>query len=166
MSEPATSAPPAAKANRTFLVVVDETEEMRVALRYASRRAKATGGRVALLYVIDPSEFEHFMGVREIMREEKRQEAEETVKKLADVVVEDSGQIPVVYLREGNRRDELMKILDEEPSISILVLGAGTGPEGPGPLISHIVGKASAKIRVPITIVPGNLTQEQLDAVT
>jgi len=157
---------PISKGNRTFLVVVDETEEMRVALRYASRRAKATGGRVALLYVIDPSEFEHFMGVREIMREEKRQEAEETIKKLADVIVGDSGQIPVVYMREGNRRDELLKILDEEPAISILVLGAGTGPEGPGPLISHMIGKAAGKVRVPITIVPGNLTDEQLSAVT
>ncbi len=154
------------KGNRTFLVVVDETEEMRVALRYASRRAKATGGRVALLYVIDPSEFEHFMGVREIMREEKRQEAEETIKKLGDVIVGDSGQIPVVYMREGNRRDELLKILDEEPAISILVLGAGTGPEGPGPLISHMIGKAAGKVRVPITIVPGHLTDEQLSAVT
>lgn len=154
------------KGNRTFLVVVDETEEMRVALRYASRRAKATGGRVALLYVIDPSEFEHFMGVREIMRDEKRQEAEETIKKLGDVIVGDSGQIPVVYMREGNRRDELLKILDEEPAISILVLGAGTGPEGPGPLISHMIGKAAGKVRVPITIVPGNLTDEQLSAVT
>jgi nucleotide-binding universal stress UspA family protein len=154
------------KGNRTFLVVVDETEEMRVALRYASRRAKATGGRVALLYVIDPSEFEHFMGVREIMRDEKRQEAEETIKKLGDVIVGDSGQIPVVYMREGNRRDELLKILDEEPAISILVLGAGTGPEGPGPLISHMIGKAAGKVRVPITIVPGHLTDEQLSAVT
>jgi nucleotide-binding universal stress UspA family protein len=157
---------PIPKGNRTFLVVVDETEEMRVALHYASRRAKATGGRVALLYVIDPSEFEHFMGVREIMREEKRQEAEETINKLADVIVGDSGQIPVVYMREGNRRDELLKILDEEPAISILVLGAGTGPEGPGPLISHMIGKAAGKVRVPITIVPGNLTDEQLSAVT
>lgn len=157
---------PIPKGNRTFLVVVDETEEMRVALRYASRRAKATGGRVALLYVIDPSEFEHFMGVREIMRDEKRQEAEETIKKLGDVIVGDSGQIPVVYMREGNRRDELLKILDEEPAISILVLGAGTGPEGPGPLISHMIGKAAGKVRVPITIVPGNLTDEQLSAVT
>ena len=94
-------AAPVPKGNRTFLVVVDETEEMRVALRYASRRAKATGGWVALLYVIDPSEFEHFMGVREIMREEKRQDAEESIQKLADVIVEDGGQIPVVYLREG-----------------------------------------------------------------
>jgi len=164
MSETTTTPPP--KANRTFLVVVDETEEMQVALRYASRRAKATGGRVALLYVIDPSEFEHFMGVRDIMREEKRQEAEETLNRLADVIVGDEGQIPVVFLREGNRRDELLKVLDEEPGISILVLGAGTGPEGPGPLISHLIGKAAGKIRVPITIVPGNLTQEQLDAVT
>jgi nucleotide-binding universal stress UspA family protein len=164
MSEAPT--PPVAKSNRTFLVVVDETEEMQVALRYASRRAKATGGRVALLYVIDPSEFEHFMGVREIMREEKRQEAESTLQKLADVIVEDCGQIPVVYLREGNRRDELLKVLNEEPGISILVLGAGTGPEGPGPLISHLIGKNAGKIRVPMTIVPGHLTQEQLDAVT
>lgn len=164
MSEPQAAPPP--RAHRTFLVVVDETEEMRVALRYASRRAKATGGRVALLYVIDSSEFEHFMGVRDIMLEEKRQEAEETVQKLADVVMQDCGQIPVLYLREGNRRDELIRLLDEEPAISILVLGAGTGPEGPGPLISHMVGKAAGKVRVPITIVPGNLTQEQLDAVT
>ena len=164
MSDP--TATPVPESNRTFLVVVDETEEMQVALRYASRRAKATGGRVALLYVVDPSEFEHFMGVREIMREEKRQEAEQTLQKLADVVVEDSGQIPVVYLKEGNRRDELLKVLDEEPAISILVLGAGTGPDGPGPLISHLIGKAAGNIRVPITIVPGNLTQEQLDAVT
>ncbi|MBM3532774.1 MAG: universal stress protein [Alphaproteobacteria bacterium] len=164
MSE--TRAAPATKANRTFLVVVDETEEMQVALRYASRRAKATGGRVALLYVIDPSEFEHFMGVRDIMREEKRQEAEETLKNLADVVAGDAGQIPVIFLREGNRRDELLKVLDEEPEISILVLGAGTGPEGPGPLISHLIGKAAGRVHVPITIVPGNLTQEQLDAVT
>ena len=103
MSEPTPAI--MSESNRTFLVVVDETEEMQVALRYASRRAKATGGRVALLYVVDPSEFEHFMGVREIMREEKRQEAEQTLQKLADVVVEDSGQIPVVYLKEGNRRD-------------------------------------------------------------
>ena len=82
------------------------------------------------------------------------------------MIVGDSGQIPVVYMREGNRRDELLKILDEEPAISILVLGAGTGPEGPGPLISHMIGKAAGKVRVPITIVPGNLTDEQLSAVT
>lgn len=154
------------KGNRTFLVVVDESEEMQVALRYAARRAKATGGRVALLYVIDPSEFEHFMGVRDIMREEKRHEAEEIIQKLGDVVLEDCGQIPVVFLREGNRRDELMTLLDEEPGVSVLVLAAATGPDGPGPLISHLVGKATGKIRVPITLVPGNLTLDQLDAVT
>jgi hypothetical protein len=72
--------------------------------------------------------------------------------------------MPVVHIREGRRRDELLKLIDEEPDISILVLAAGTGPEGPGPLITALVGKMSGRMRVPITIVPGSLTDVQLDA--
>ncbi|MBM3600528.1 MAG: universal stress protein [Alphaproteobacteria bacterium] len=156
----------AARASRTFLVVVDETEELHVALRYACRRARGTGGRVALLYVIEPSEYQHWMAVGEIMREERRQEAEELLKTLSELVHKCSGQIPVLYVREGHRQDELLKLIDEEPSISILVLGAGIGKEGPGPLITYLVTKAAAKLRVPITIVPGNLTDDQIVALT
>jgi nucleotide-binding universal stress UspA family protein len=152
--------------SRTFLVVVDETEELQVALRYACRRARGTNGRVALLYVIEPNEYQHWMAVGEIMREERRQEAEELLKTLSEVVHQTSGQIPVLYVREGHRQDELLKLIDEEPSISILVLGAGTGNEGPGPLITFLVTKAAAKLRVPITIVPGNLSEEQIASLT
>jgi nucleotide-binding universal stress UspA family protein len=151
---------------RIFLVVVDESEEMRVALDYAARRAAHTGGRVALLYVIEPSDLQQWMAVETLMREERREEAEQLLQKLSAEVAEISGSLPIVYIREGRRRDELLALLDEEPSVSILVLAAGAGPEGPGPLVTALVGKMSGRMRVPVTIVPGNLTAEQLAACT
>ena len=151
---------------RVFLVVVDDTDEMSVAIRFASQRAKNTGGRVALLRVTEPMEFQHWMGVGEIMREERRAEAEELVSRHSTLVHDISGQIPTVYVREGSPRDELIALIDEEPSISILVLAAASGNEGPGPLVSWVGGKGTTRLRIPITIVPGNLSNEQIDALS
>jgi nucleotide-binding universal stress UspA family protein len=151
---------------RIFLVVVDDSEEMRVALRYAALRARRTGGKVALLYVIEPSDLQQWMAVESLMREEQRQEAEALLQKLSGEVAELCGSLPSLYIREGRPRDELLALIEEEPSISILVLAAGTGPEGPGPLITHLVGKMSGKMRVPITIVPGSLSDAQIAALT
>ncbi len=156
-------APPASQ-QRIFLVVVDESEEMRVALVYAARRARHTGGRVALLYVIEPSDLQQWVAVETLMREEQRETAEAILQKLSAGVSEIAGTLPVVYIREGRRRDELLALIEEDPSISVLVLAAGTGPEGPGPLITALVGKMSGRMRVPITVVPGSLTDEQIAA--
>ena len=101
--------------DRVFLVVVDDNPEMRAALRFACMRAKSTGGRVALLRCLAPAEFQHWMGVGEIMREEARTLAEQLIVDLSDFVVEISGQIPAVYLREGNVREELLALIAEEP---------------------------------------------------
>ena len=151
---------------RIFLVVVDETEEMRVALRYAALRARRTRGHVALLYVIEPSDLQQWMAVETLMREERREEAEALLQRLAGEVADLCGSLPIVHIREGRRRDELMALLDEEPSISVLVLAAGTGAEGPGPLVTQLVGKMSGKMRVPVTVVPGSLSDEQIAALT
>ncbi len=167
MSEAADETPaPADSSDRVFLVVVDETEEMKVALRFACLRARRTGGRVALLYVIEPAEFQHWMAVGDLMREEARSEGEQLLQRLAAQVNELVGTIPVLYVREGKVRDELFKLLDEEPRISVLVLGANTGSRGPGPLVSALTGKMIGKIRVPITVVPGNLGDEEIDNVS
>jgi nucleotide-binding universal stress UspA family protein len=147
---------------RIFLVVVDETEEMRVALRFAAHRAAHTGGRVALLYVIEPSDLKEWMAVATLAREERREEAEQLIAKHSADVQEIAGARPVVYIREGRRSDELLALLDEEPGISILVLAAGTGADGPGPLVTALVGKMSGRMRVPITIVPGSLTDAEI----
>lgn len=153
-------------AQRVFLVVVDESEEMRLALRYASLRAKSVGGRVALLYVIEPSDFVQWMAVEDLEKEERRAAAEILMQELANEVNRITNTLPMLYLREGSRRDELLKLIAEDPTISILVLAASTAPTGPGPLIQALTSKFINKLRVPVTIVPGNLTEEQLEALT
>jgi hypothetical protein len=74
--------------------------------------------------------------------------------------------MPILYVREGNVRDELLKLVDEEPSISILVLAADAGTGGPGPLVTALTGKFAGKLHIPLTIVPGSLTEEEVDAIT
>src|ERR1700726_3094968 len=154
------------KKPRVFLVVVDESEELQTALQYAARRAAHTGGRVALLYVIEPSELQTWVAIENLAREEQREEAEQLMQRLCEEILPIAGSMPIVYIREGPRRDELLALINEDPSISILVLAAATGPEGPGPLISYLTGKPAARLRVPITIVPGGATMEQLDSVS
>lgn len=152
--------------DRVFLVVVDESPELRAALHFACLRTRHTGGRVALLYVLEPTETQHWAAVEDLMREERRAEAEATMKRVADEVFEWSGVMPVLYMREGEVRDELLKLIEEEPTISILVLGAATGPDGPGPLVTHLAAKAIGRLRVPVAIVPGGLSDAQLAALT
>lgn len=148
---------------RIFLVVIDETEEMRVALRYAALRAFHTSGKVALLAVIEPPEPQQFAAIEERMEEERREEAEQLMTKLSAEVKEIAGAVPIVYMRTGKRSDELLALIEEEPSISVLVLGAGLDQDGPGPLITALINR-SGKLRVPITIVPGGLGEAQVAA--
>jgi nucleotide-binding universal stress UspA family protein len=154
---------PESAPTRVFLVVVDETPEHRIAVHYAARRAAHTGGRLAMLYVVEPAELQHFMAIEELAREERREAAEAMLQQLCAEIEPIAGGTPIVYIREGRQRDELLALINEEPTISILVLAAGTGPEGPGPLISYLAGKPAARMRLPITIVPGGLTIDQVD---
>jgi nucleotide-binding universal stress UspA family protein len=151
---------------RIFLVVVDSSEEHRKALRFAALRARNTGGRVALLYVIEPAEFQHWMAVEDLMREERRQEAETQLQNISAEVQELSGLTPVFFLREGKLHEELLKLIAEDKGISILVLAAGTDKKGPGPLVSQLAGKQAGTLPIPITIVPGNLSDTEIDALT
>jgi len=151
---------------RVFLVVVDESPEMRNALRYACRRAKRTGGRVAMLYVMDPPEGQQWGSVVELMREEARQQAETVIAQHAEVAISMTGQPPSIHIREGKSRDELAKLLGEDRSISVLVLGSASGSDGPGPLVTAFTGKAGGQLRIPLTIVPGALTEAEIDAIS
>ncbi len=151
---------------RVFLVVVDDSEEMKVALRFAAKRAKHSGGRVALLYVIEPAEFQHWMFVGTLMAEEAREEAEKAVHQFSEEVQDITGEIPMIYIREGNRQNQLMKLLKEEPLISLLVLAAADSADGPGPLVSSLTGDMVGGLPVPITVVPATLSEEDLDRIT
>jgi nucleotide-binding universal stress UspA family protein len=150
-------------AGRVFLVVIDESPELKSAIRYACRRAAKSGGRVAMVHITEPTGFREWRGVSDLMRDEARQQAEAIMQKTAAEVAKLSGKMPVLYFREGERREEVMKLIDEELTISILVLGASTGPKGPGPLVTALTGKYVGKLRVPLTIVPGNLTADDIE---
>ena len=151
---------------RIFLVVVDNSEEMNVALRFAANRAKKNNGRVALLYVVEPSDFQHWLSVGNLMQEEAREEAEELLQKFGALAHDLSGIMPVLFLREGDRKDELLSLLDEEPTISVLVLGTNTEGKGPGPLVTALSSKFVDRLHIPLTLVPGNLSEADIDAIT
>lgn len=153
-----------AHTRRKFLVVVDRTPECRLALRFAARRAQHTGGIVMLLFVVTPAEFQQWAGVQRLMREEAMQDAQHALKEAADLVNDIVGSLPEQVIREGRPVDEIRALLSEDRAISILVLGSGTSKDGPGPLVALIAGPAAGAYPIPVTVVPGNLTDEQVDA--
>lgn len=156
----------AARRDRVFLVVVDDSPERMVALRYACLRALRSGGRVALLRVIEPAEGAVWGGVEEMMRQERREHAERALNEIAAEVNAITGGLPILLIREGVPRDELLALLNEDPRISVLVLASSPDSSGPGPLITSLTGRYASRVHVPITIVPGNITEEELDRVT
>ena len=114
----------------------------------------------------DKADFQHWMAVGDLMREEAREVGEELLQRYSAEVQRVTGKVPILYIREGDRSEELYKLMDEEPSISILILAAGTDKKGPGPIISYMMGKGVQQLRVPVTVVPGSLTREEIDAIT
>ena len=149
------------RAPRKFLVVVDNTPEHKVALRFATRRAQHTGGRVTLMCPAQLPDFQQWRGVEEIMRDEAHAEAENMLYEAARLVNEISGILPELVIPYGLATDCLFELLSGDKDISILVLASGTGKEGPGPLVSMF---STAVQAIPVTIVPGNFTNEQIDA--
>ena len=149
------------RAPRKFLVVIDKTPECAVALRFAARRAQHTGGRVTLMCPATPPDFQQWRGVEEIMRDEAYAEAEAMLHEAAKVVNDLSGILPELVIPYGLTTECLTALLKDDKDISILVLASGTAKEGPGPLVSMF---GTAVQSIPVTIVPGNFTEEQIDA--
>ena len=151
----------APRAPRKFLVVIDKTPECRVALRFAARRAQHTGGRVTLMCAAAPPDFQQWRGVEEIMKDEAHAEAEGLLFAAAKTVNELAGILPELVIPYGRITECLVQILKQDQDISILVLASGTGKEGPGPLVSMFGAGVQS---IPVTIVPGNFTDDQIDA--
>lgn len=150
---------------RKFLVVLDDSRECLNAMRYAAMRASHTGGGVEILSVIPPDEFQHWIGVGDIMRAEARERIEAHFEVFAKWMRDRQGVNPNLVIREGEPVPELLALIREDPEIGVLVLGAGISKNGPGPLVSQLA-KASGSLPIPITIVPGSLSKDELEAVT
>jgi len=151
---------------RKFLVIADESEECRAAAYFAAKRAHATGARVALLSVIEPSDFEHWLGVGETMRREASENAERTLDSLAEDVEAVTGERPDLLMREGETLPCLRKLIEDDDTVALLVLGASSSGDGPGPLVTSLArGRGLYGERpIPVTVVPGDLSRESIDA--
>ncbi len=151
---------------RKFLVVVDETPECESALAFAASRVKRTAGHLALLYVVEPGiEFQHWLGIEEIAREEGHNKARAVFRlfgmKLKAMGFEDVA--PEEIVREGGKAEEIQKLVEEDQDIGVLVLGASKDPAGPGPLVTTLAGGGHVgTFPVPITVVPGHLSIEEI----
>jgi nucleotide-binding universal stress UspA family protein len=150
---------------RSYLVVMDETEEARTALRYAARRAARTGGAVELLALIEPQEFVQWGAVQEAMEEEARLRAEAMLLQAADSIVEEAGIKPGVTVRQGESIKVVGELLAERDDIGALVLAAAA-EGGPGPLISHFAGPAAGSLPCLLIIVPASLDEAALERLT
>lgn len=150
---------------RKFLVVLDDSRECLNAIRFAAMRAANTGGGVEVLAVIPPEEFNHWIGVGDIMRQEARERIEAHFEVFAKWMRDRQNIDPELVIREGEVFDEILAQVKADTDIGVLVLGAGIDKHGPGPLVTQLT-RIAGNLPIPVTIVPGEMSKEQLEAVT
>lgn len=148
---------------RKFLVVIDDTPECERALVYAAKRAERTAGAVVLLHVIVPEDAPQWLGVGDVMRAEALAEAETMLGRAVDRIRAIARVEPETVIREGNRAEVILRVIADDADIAILVLAAGIDKDGPGPLVTAI-GRASGTFPIPVTIVPGQLSDAEIAA--
>ncbi len=150
---------------RKFLVVLDDTRECLNAMRFAALRAAHTGGGVQILSIIPPEEYQHWMGVADLMRAEARERIEAHFEVFAKWMRDKQGINPELVIREGDPVAQILAQVKDDTEVGVLVLGAGNDKSGPGPLVTQMSSK-SGSLPIPITIVPGDMSKERLEAIT
>lgn len=150
---------------RKFLVVLDDSRECLNAMRYAALRAAHTGAGVQILSIIPPEEFQHWMGVADLMRTEARERIEAHFEVFAKWMRDKQGVNPELIIREGDPATEILAQVRDDPEVGVLVLGAGIDKAGPGPLVTQL-SRNSGNLPVPLTIVPGDMSKERLESIT
>lgn len=149
---------------RKFLVVLDDSRECLNAIRYAALRAAHTGGGVQVLSIISPEDFQAWLGVAEVMRAEARERIEAHFAVFAKWMRDRQGIEPELVIREGEAVTEILAQISDDPEIGVLVLGAAVEKSGPGPLVTAM-SRSAGSLPIPVTIVPGGLSKERMEAI-
>jgi nucleotide-binding universal stress UspA family protein len=147
---------------RTYLVIIDESDEARLALRFAARRAAKTKGGLHILSLVPQADFVAWGGVQATMEAEAREKAEELVRIAAGTTFEELGLSPIITVKTGDTDEVVRTLLDKHPDISALVLGAAAQGT-PGPLVSHFTGNNMGTLPCPVMVIPGSLSEGALD---
>jgi nucleotide-binding universal stress UspA family protein len=147
---------------RTYLVVIDESDEARLALRFAARRASKTGGALHILSLVEQADFVAWGGVQATMEAEAREKAEQIVRVAAGTIFEELGIKPLITIKKGEGAEVVRELLEEHKDIAALVLGAAA-QGAPGPLVAHFTGVNAGGLPCPVMVIPGSLDEEALD---
>ena len=151
---------------RKFLVIADESKEVEAALFFAASRSDHTGGSVVLLYVIEPDN-QFWGGVRQVQIDEETAKAKAVFRLLRRKLANEGfDKVPVEeVIAEGKKVEQILKVIEEDEDVAVLALGASTDAKGPGPLVASLAaGSTAGKFPIPITIVPGDLTLDDIKA--
>ncbi|MBO0755094.1 MAG: universal stress protein [Bradyrhizobiaceae bacterium] len=149
-----------------YLIIIDDSDECDRAVYYASRRSARTGAGVVMLRVIETKDRNsQWLGVADIMRAEAHEEAQTILARFAARAEAIAGITPEQVIREGEIATEILNHIEEDEDIAILVLAAGTGKDGPGPLVADL-SHSAATFPIPVAIVPGHLGDQDLDTMT
>jgi nucleotide-binding universal stress UspA family protein len=152
----------AEELKRTYLVVVDDSPEAAVALRFAARRAAKTNGRIEVLGIVEPQDFVQFGGVQAAIEEEQRLRIQGVVSASVGEILDEAGIEPVIIVQQGEPVKTVRDYVGEREEVAALVLGAA--PHGnPGPLVSNFCGNDAGKLPCPIMLIPGSLTDDRLE---
>ena len=151
-----------AEAKRTYLVVVDDSAESRVALRFAARRAAKTNGRIEVLAIVEPQDFVQFGGVQAAIEEEQRLRIEGVVSSAVGEILDEAGVEAKIIVQHGEPVRTVRDYIGTRQEIAALVLGAAPGGS-PGPLVADFTGTDAGKLPVPVMLIPGSLSDERLE---
>tara|TARA_Y100000816_G_scaffold197889_1_gene144902 strand:- start:33 stop:509 length:477 start_codon:yes stop_codon:yes gene_type:complete len=150
------------KHRSKFLVIVDESKELNVAVRFAAKRAQSTKGSVILLNVIEQFDPQQWQSIEDIILQEAREKAQEKLQKWSKTINDLTGIVPELMIKEGITSEKIIETLEEDNAIRFLVLAAAEADQ-PGPLVSLLAGQKSGKLPVPVVIIPQGLTEDVID---
>ncbi len=150
------------KHRSKFLVIVDESKELDVAIRFAAKRAQSTKGGVILLNVIEQFDPQQWQSIEDIILQEARDKAQEKLQKWSKVINDLTDIVPELMVKEGVSSEKIIETLEEDNAIRFLVLAAAEADQ-PGPLVSLLAGQKSGKLPTPVVIIPQGLSDDVID---
>ena len=145
-----------------FLVIVDDSIELSVAIRFAAQRAKNTNGGIILLNIIEQFDPQQWQSVEEIIRQEATDKAQAKLQRWSKVINDLVDIVPEVIVKEGIPSEKIIETLEADDAIRFLVLAAADSDQ-PGPLVTLLAGQKSGKLPVPIVVIPQGLTEDIID---
>ena len=151
-----------ADPRRTYLVVVDDSAEARVALRFSARRAAKTGGKIEVLGIVEPQDFVQFGGVQAAIEEEQRLRIEGVVSAAIGEILDESGVEMNIFVRQGEIVRTVREFIGSRTEVDTLVHDA-TISINPEPMVTNLCGHDAGKLPCPVMIIPGSIADERME---